>query len=206
MNDDTLGRRRFLNAAVLGGATVVGASALGSFAPEAAFADLRPDDMAPGLDPTAPDPNFAEGRITGVDGAMLLVTGSDKTLYRIYITSGTSVWKLQPTTADAAQVGDGLYARGVRMDDGTLAADAVWLNIVNLTVHITGISKDTIYLDHHGDRVVGHVVPGTTAAVYNSTPPVGDLTLLKVGSHAQVIGAWRPDTNEVDLATVYAAA
>ncbi len=30
--------------------------------------------------------------------------------------------------------------------------------------------------------------------------------LLQVGRHAQVIGAWRPDTNEVDLATVYAAA
>lgn len=207
--DDTLGRRRLLNAAVLGGATVVGASALGSFAPEAAFAQLEPDAdpfLAPDVDLTAPDPNFAEGRITGVDGALLLVTGSDKTLYRIYVTSGTSVWKLQPTTIDAARVGDGLYARGVRLDDGTLAADAIWLNIVNLTVHITGISTNVIYLDHHGERIVGHVVPGTTAAVYNSTPPVGDLTLLKVGSHAQVIGAWRPDTNEVDLATVYAAA
>jgi hypothetical protein len=42
--------------------------------------------------------------------------------------------------------------------------------------------------------------------VYNSTPPVSDLTQLKVGYHAQVIGAWRPDTNEVDLATVYSAA
>ena len=198
---DNLDRRRFLNAAVLGGATVVGASALGSFVPEAAFADLRPD-----VDPSAPDPDFAEGRITGIDGAMLLVTGSDKTLHRIYLTGGTSIWKLRPTTPDAARVGDGLYARGVRMDDGTLAADAVWLNIVNLTVLIASIGKDVIHFDHNGDRVVGHVVAGTTAAVYNSTPPVSDLTLLKVGTHAQVVGAWRPDTNEVDIATVYAAA
>jgi len=203
---DNIDRRRFLGTAVLGsavvgGATVVGATALGSVAAEAAFGSELLD-----IDPALSDPNFAEGRITGIDGSMLLVSGSDKTLHRIYLTSATSVWKLTPTGIDAAQVGDGLYARGVRLGDGTLAADAVWLNIVNLTVLITSIGKDVIHFDHHGDRVVGHVVAGTTAAVYNSTPPVSDLTLLKVGVHAQVIGAWRPDTNEVDIATVYAAA
>lgn len=204
---DTFDRRRFLNTAVLGGATVVGASALGSFAPEAAFADLRTDgDGATALDPLALDPNFAEGRITGIDGSLLLVAGSDKRFHRIYVTGATSVWKLRPAGLDAARVGDGLYARGVLLEDGTLAADAVWLNIINITVHITSIGKDVIHFDHHGDRVIGHVVAGTTAAVYNSTPPVSDLTMLKVGSHAQVIGAWRPDTNEVDIATVYAAA
>ncbi len=63
-----------------------------------------------------------------------------------------------------------------------------------------------LHLDHNGNRLVGHVVPGTTAAVYNGTPAVRDLSMLQVGKHAQVIGAWRPDTNEVDIATVYAAA
>ncbi len=92
------------------------------------------------------------------------------------------------------------------MPDGTLAADAIWLNIVNLQVHITSIGRSAMHLDHHGDRIVGHVVAGTTAAVYNSTPAVSDLSLLQVGKHAQIIGAWRPDTNEVDIATVYAAA
>lgn len=198
----SLDRRRFLGTAVLGSATaVVGATALGSVAPEAAFAAAGPD-----LDPTAPDPNFAEGRITGINGAMLLVTGSDKAFHRIYLTAATSVWKLRPTTLGAAALGDGLYARGVRLDDGTLAADAVWLNIVNLSVLIASIGKDALYLDHRGSRIVGHVVAGTTAAVYNDAPAVHDLSLLKVGTHAQVIGAWRPDTNEVDLATVYAAA
>ena len=198
---DTFDRRRFLNTAVLGSATVVGATALGSVTPEAAFASMEPD-----IDLAAPDPNFAEGRITGINGSMLMVTGSDKTLHRIHVTGATSVWKLQPTTFGAARIGDGLYARGVRLDDGTLAADAVWLNIVNLTVLVSSIGKDVIHFDHHGNRVVGHVVPGTTAAVYNSTPPVSDLTPLKVGVHVQVIGAWRPDTNEVDIATVYAVA
>jgi hypothetical protein len=205
---DTFDRRRFLNTAVLGGATVVGASALGSFAPEAAFAANRPDGGAgtAAVEPLALDPNFAEGRITGIDGSLLLVTGSDKRFHRIYLTGATSIWKLRPVGPEAAQLGDGLYARGVLLDDGTLAADAVWLNIVNLTVHVTSIGKDVIHFDHHGNRIVGHVVAGTTAAVYNSTPPVSDLTLLRVGSHAQIIGAWRPDTNEVDIATVYAAA
>ena len=200
---DSLGRRKFLSSAVLGTAavtTVVGAGTLGSYAPEAAGAQRHP--AAAG----EIDPNFVEGRIIRVQKGMLLVTSVDKSMHRIHLTAATSVWKLRPTTADSAKVGDGLYARGVRMPDGTLAADAVWLNIVNLTVHITSIGRDTMHLDHHGDRIVGHVVAGTTAAVYNSTPAVSDLSLLQVGKHAQVIGAWRPDTNEVDLATVYAAA
>ncbi len=197
---DALGRRKFLSSAVLGTATVVGASSLGSFAPEAAAA-ARHSAGAGDV-----DPNFVEGRIVSAKPGMLLVTSADKSMHQIHLTGATSVWKLRPTTSDAAKVGDGLYARGVRMADGTLAADAVWLNIVNLTVHITSIGRDMMHLDHHGDRIVGHVIAGTTAAVYNSTPAVSDLSLLQVGKHAQVIGAWRPDTNEVDLATVYAAA
>jgi hypothetical protein len=199
---DSLDRRRFLTTAVLGSATtVVAATAVGAVSPEVAMAEPAFD-----VEPGGIDPNFAEGRITGIKSGVLMVTGSDLVLHQIYLTSGTSVWKLRPSTVDAAQVGDGLYARGVRMPDGVLAADAVWLNIVNLEVHITSIGKDVLHLDHNGDRIVGHVVNGTTAAVYNGTPAVSDLGLLKVGQHAQVIGAWRPDTNEVDIATVFAAA
>jgi hypothetical protein len=198
---DILGRRRFLSSAVLGTtATVVTATTIGSVAPEAVA------DPALDVEAGAVDPNFVEGRITGIAGGLLIVTGSDRTLNQIHLTKATSVWKLRPTTADAATVGDGLYARGVRMPDGTLAADAIWLNIVNLQVHITSIGRNVLHLDHNGDRIVGHVISGTTAAVYNNTPAVSDLSLLEVGRHAQVIGAWRPDTNEVDVATVYAAA
>ncbi|HWM00908.1 MAG TPA: cell wall protein [Actinophytocola sp.] len=200
---DSLGRRKFLSSAVLGTAAVtgvVGASSLGSFAPEAAGAG-KFDVEAGGV-----DPNFVEGRVISLRKGMLLVTSSDKSMHQIHLTGATSVWKLRPTTADAAKVGDGLYARGLRMPDGTLAADSVWLNIVNLQVHITSIGRSMMHLDHRGDRIIGHVIAGTTAAIYNSTPAVSDLSLLQVGKHAQVIGAWRPDTNEVDLATVYAAA
>jgi hypothetical protein len=192
-------RRRFLSTAVLGGTAVAGATALGSLAPEAAFA-------APtiSLDPGATDPNFAEGRVTGISGSMLKVSGSDRRLHRIYITHGTSVWKLRPTTFDQIAVGDGLYARGVQLPDGSLAADAVWVNIVNLDASITAIDKGRLHLHHHGKKVIGHVVTGTTAAVYNHTPAIADLSRLQVGKHVKVIGAWRPDTNEIDIATVYA--
>jgi hypothetical protein len=32
------------------------------------------------------------------------------------------------------------------------------------------------------------------------------VSMLQVGKHVQVIGAWRPDTDDIDIATVYAAA
>jgi hypothetical protein len=203
VRDALLGRRRFLSGAVLGTtAAVVGATALGALDPAVAMASPR---MA-GVGAGDIDPNFAEGRITGINGNTLMVTGSDRSLYRIHLSNATSVWKLRPTTFDAAQVGDGLYARGVRLGDGTLAADAVWLNIVNLDTQIVGLTPQVIHLDHNGKRIIGHVVPGTTAAVYNGTPAISDLSMLQVGKHAKVIGAWRPDTNEVDVATLHTAA
>lgn len=198
----TIGRRTLLTSAVLGtSATLVGATAMGSLAPETAFA-ARAQLPEPGQ----PDPNFAEGRVVSRDGSVVMASGSDGRLHRIQLTGGTSVWKLRPTTVDQVFVGDGLYARGVLMPGGLLAAESVWVNIVNLKVHITAIGKNVLYLDHNGQKVVGHVVPGTSAAVYNGTAAISDLSMLKVGKHAQVIGAWRPDTNEVDLATIYAAA
>ncbi|HET8680736.1 MAG TPA: cell wall protein [Micromonosporaceae bacterium] len=194
-------RRRLLTAAVLGGAGVVGATAFGSLAPEAAFAA---GDLA--AEAGLADPNFAEGRITGITGGVLAVTGSDNVLHRIRVTDATSIWKLRPTTLDRVAVGDGLYARGARLGDGTLAADAVWVNIVNLHAHIRAIGRNVLHLDHRGQPVVAHVVPGVTAASYNGTPAVADLSLLRVGRHVQVLGAWHPDSNEIDIATVYSAA
>jgi hypothetical protein len=194
-------RRALLTSAVLSSATLVGATALGSLAPEAAFA-ADPQAAEPG----APDPNFAEGRVTGIADTMLLVGGSDGTLWRIRVTSGSSIWKLRPTTFDKVAVGDGLYARGVRLSDGTLAADSIWVNIVNLQVHIAALGRNVIHFDHRGKRILGHVVPGTSAAVYNGTSAVADLSMIQVGKHAQVIGAWLPDTNEMEIATLYTSA
>jgi hypothetical protein len=192
-------RRRFLTSAVLGGATIVGATALGSLAPEAAFGAT-----APAVGPGEPDPQFAEGRITSITGSLIVAAGSDGTLNAIQTTSGTSVWKLTPTGLSAVQTGDGLYARGVRMPDGSLAADALWVNIVSLDAHVADLASHHLDLDHHTNRIKAHVIPGVSAAVYNGTPPVTDLSHVPVGGHVHVVGAWRPDTAEIDISTVYA--
>lgn len=195
-------RRRFLTAAVLGGGSIAGATALGSVAPEAAFArEPKPIELAPGTR----DPNFAEGVITKINSSLLMVTGSDRTLYRVHVTDGTSIWKLRPTTFDQVKVGDGLYARGLRLADGALAADALWVNIVNLDCHISAMDSSRLHLSHHGKKIVGNVIRGTTAAVYGNAPAVADLSGLQVGRHVKIIGAWRPQTGDVDIATIYAA-
>lgn len=202
----SIDRRRLLTSAVLGSAGVVGATAFGSVAPEAAFAARSESDEALIAAAGLPDPNFVEGRITSISGTQLIVAPSTGGMDRVYVTHGTSIWKLRPTAFDKIEVGDGMYARGLRMPDGALAADAVWVNIVNIQAHVVSMSRNVINLEHFGDRIVGHVVPGASAVSYNSTPAISDMSRLRVGQHVQVLGAWRPDTNEVDIATVYAAA
>ncbi|MEV4565394.1 cell wall protein [Nonomuraea sp. NPDC049419] len=190
-----------LRSAVLGGgASVVAATAMGSLGPEAAFATTAP---AQKVEPGAPDPDFAEGRIRSIKDNTLLVLGSNMVLHTIRVVDGTSLWKLGPVGFDQAKPGDGLYARGVRMPDGMLAAESVWLNIVNIKGHITNIKGQTFHLDHNGHEVLCHVVAGTTVAIHSQSPPTTDLSMLKVSQHVQVLGAWRPDTNEVDIATVF---
>lgn len=192
----SLDRRRFLTTAALGGATIVGASMLGALDAEAAFAA-----PAPSLDPAVTGA-FAEGRVTGRSGSLLQVAGSHGDQYRIRLTNATSVWKLRPTTAAAVRVGDGLYARGVTMPDGTIAADAVWVNIVNLACVIRGIARDRLHLSHANHALVGRVVPATTTASYAGGAPTSDLSRLRIGQWAQVLGAWRPDDDTVDLVRV----
>ncbi|WP_219468018.1 cell wall protein [Nonomuraea rhizosphaerae] len=193
-------RRQMLKSALLGGgATVVAATAMGSLGPEAAFAT----DRAQEVDPGAPDPNFAEGRIRSIKDNTLLVLGSNLVFHNIRVVDGTSLWKLGPVGFDQAKPGDGLYARGVRMPDGVLAAESVWLNIVNIKGHIKNITSDKIHLDHNGQEVLCHVVAGKSVAVHSDAPASGDLSMLRVSQHVQILGAWRPDTNEVDIATVF---
>lgn len=198
-------RRGLLSTAVFGSAGIVGATAFGSVAPEAAYAD-ESVNLAVELDAAGlHDPNFVDGRVSAINGSQLLVEGYDVgVLERVYVAGGTSIWKLRPTAFDKIEVGDRLSARGVRMPDGALAADAVWMNIVNFTAHVASIGHNVINLDHHGSRIVGRVVPGTSVASYNNTPAVSDLSMIEVGQHVQVLGAQRPDSNEVEIATVYA--
>jgi hypothetical protein len=188
-------RRRFLTAAALGGATIVGASALGALDAEAAFASSRST-----LDPAIPASTFAEGRIGAIRGSVLDVAGSWGETHHVRVTNATSIWKLRPTTADAIEVGDGMYGRGVPLPDGTIAADAVWVNIVNLECALQGIARDRLRLDHGQHPVVGRLVPGTTVASYLGGAPTSDLSRLRIGQSVRVLGAWRPVDDQVDIA------
>lgn len=190
----SIARRGFLTAAALGGATIVGASALGGLDADAAFAAPTPS-----LDPAVPDPDFAEGVITSIKGAMLHVHGSFGVDHRVQLTNATSVWKVHPTAIESIKVGDGMYARGVRMPDGTIAADAVWVNIVNITCTVRAIAADRVQLTHNQHTIVGHVLPDITVASYAMGAPTSDLSRLRIGQAVQVLGAWRPADNSVDV-------
>jgi hypothetical protein len=192
-----LDRRRFLTTAALGGATIVGASALGGIDADAAFAAPMPS-----LDPAIAKSAFAEGRVTAVNGSVLEVAGSYGDQHLIQLTNATSVWKLRPTTADEVKVGDGLYARGVDMPDGTIAADAVWVNIVNIFCTVRGIAKDRLHLAHGNHAVVGRIVAETTTASYLGGALTSDLSRVRIGQAAQILGAWRPDDDSIDIARV----
>ncbi|MFD7502929.1 cell wall protein [Streptomyces sp. NPDC059850] len=196
-------RRRFLTAAALRGATVVGtgvvgATALGAVDADAVFAAplRRP------LDPAVPASAFVEGRITSIDGGVLHVAGSHGDYARVRITNATSVWKVRATTAASVETGDGLYARGVPMPDGTIAADAVWVNIVNLHTTIRGIEKTRLHLAHGAHEIVGNLLPATSSASYSGAAPTADLSGLRIGQGAGVLGAWRPSDDSVDVVRV----
>ncbi len=192
--NSSVDRRRFLTAAALGGATIVGASALGGLDADAAFAAPMPS-----LDPAISKSSFAEGRITSMRGTMLEVAGSLGERHRIQLTNATSIWKVRPTTAAEIEPGDGLYARGVEMPDGSIAADAVWVNIVNLFCTVRGIGKDRLDLAHGHHAMVGRLVHGTTVASYAGGAPTSDLSRLRIGQPAQVLGAWRPVDDHIDV-------
>ncbi|MET8329459.1 cell wall protein [Streptomyces sp. NPDC005181] len=192
---DGMRRRRFLTNAALGGATIIGATALGGLDAEAAFA------AEPSLDPAIAKSTFVEGRITGITGSILEVAGSNGGHSRVQMTNVTSVWKVRATTAEVIEVGDGLYARGVKMPDGTVAADAVWVNIVNLDTQIRGIAKNRLHLAHGQHELVGHVAPDAGAS-YAGRALTSDLSRLRIGQSAQVLGAWRPSDNSVDVVRI----
>ena len=96
-------RRRFLTTAALGGATIVGASALGGLDADSAFAAPMPS-----LDPAIAKSTFVEGRITRINGMVLEVLGSEGEQHLIQLTNATSIWKMETVTAEAINPGDGL--------------------------------------------------------------------------------------------------
>jgi hypothetical protein len=190
-------RRRFLTTAAVGGATIVGASALGGLDPDSAFAAPTPS-----LDPAIAKSTFVEGRISQIKGSVLEVLGSDGAKQLIQLTNATSLWKMGTVTAESVHVGDGLYARGVTMPDGTVAADAVWVNIVNLYVTVRGIEKTRLHFSHGRGALVGNIVEKKTAASFRGGALTNNLSQLRIGHHAQLLGAWVPEDDSVDIARI----
>lgn len=190
----SIGRRGFLTSAAVGGAVIAGASALGGFDADAAFAAPTPK-----IDLNAPDPNFAEGVITSIKESTLQVHGSFGRDHTVRLTNATSVWKVHPVSADAIEIGDGMYGRGIRMPDGSIAADAIWVNIVNLACSVQAISAKQVQLQHKQQSILGRIVPGVTVASYATGAPTSDLSRLRIGQTVQVLGAWRPADNSVDV-------
>ncbi|MEU6573893.1 cell wall protein [Streptomyces sp. NPDC046805] len=190
-------RRRVLTTAALGGATIVGASVLGGLDADAAFAAPMPP-----LDPAISKSSFIDARVSQIKGSVLDVVESDGGHRLIQLTNATSVWKLETVTAEAIEAGDGLYARGVDMPDGTMAADAIWVNIVNLYVTVRGIERSRLHLSHGHNTLVGNIVPKRTSASFRGGALTSDLSQLRIGHHAQVLGAWRPADDSVDIARI----
>ena len=195
---DRMNRRRFLAATALGGAGVVSAAGLASVVSTATIAEAADVDLA-GL----PDPNFVEGKVVSVDAASLVVLTPDLVLRRMLVTNGTEVWKVRDTTLDAVRADDHLYARGLPLQDGSFAADNIWVNIVNLHAEVVGVDAGKLRFSHHGEAWTGHLQPDTVAR-YSMRAPTRDLSGVTAGQHVQIVGAWRPGTNEVDVSTVFA--
>ena len=87
--------------------------------------------------------------------------------------------------------------------NGLFLAETVWVNIVNVHVEIARVGRDRLELNHGSGRLVGRL-RGDTVAAYNLGPVTSDLSRLRPGLHVQLIGAWHPNTNEIDVATIYA--
>jgi hypothetical protein len=89
------------------------------------------------------------------------------------------------------------------MPDGTIAVDAVWVNIVNLYCTIKGIGTDKIDLAHGHHALTGRVVKGTTTASYlHGGAVTANLSGLKINQPVQVLGTWRPADNSVEIVRI----
>lgn len=192
-----LDRRQFLSRAALGGAAVVSVGSLGGAAlasPEGGAGNVRVD---------GDDPNFFEGLVASIRDATLLVTSSSYLIRRVQVGNGTRVWKGGDATFGEIRPGDYVYASGVPGPNADFLADAIWVNIVNLHVEIESIHSDRLQLNHVGGPIVGHLKPDTVVA-YNDGPETRDLSRLRPGLHVQMIGAWRPGKDEMDVTRIYA--
>ncbi|MGJ3558154.1 hypothetical protein ACR6C2_01195 [Streptomyces sp. INA 01156] len=55
---------------------------------------------------------------------------------------------------------------------------------------------------HGRHEFIGHVLPDTTNASYAGRALTSDLSRLRIGQSAQVLGAWRPSDDSVDIVRI----
>jgi len=190
-----LDRRQFLTRAALGSATVVSVGGLG---PTLARADGESEAARVDGD----DPNFFEGLVASIRDSTLLVTSNTYLIRRVQVGSGTRVWKGGDATLADIRPGDYLYASGVPGQNADFFADGIWANIVNLDVQIANVAPGRLDFNHTGGPIVAHLTANTVVA-YNGAAETKDLSRLRPGLYAQVIGAWRPGTDEMDVTRIY---
>jgi hypothetical protein len=190
-------RRHFLARAALGSAAVLSATSLGGVAVAAREGEGDPSPV------DGSDPTFFEGLVVSAKENTLVATSGEHLVRRLRVGNATQVWKAGWTTFDQIRAGDYVYARGVPAEDGDFIADALWANIVNLHVEIADIASGRLMLNHVGGPIVGHLLPSTVVA-YNVGPETRDLSRIRQGLHLQIVGAWRPGTDEVQITRVYA--
>ncbi len=191
-----MNRRQLLKTSVLGGAGTLSAAALGFAQP---FQPTQGQGEPGGL-----SPNFAHGLVQAVEKGIIIAVDEDRAPLRVAVNDGSRVWKGVDTTFDDVQPGDFFYVRGTRADDGTLVAETIWLNIVNLTIEIQNVSDDRMdFVDHNGTGV-GRLMP-YTVAVHDLAPPSRDLSTLAVaGRYVQIVGTVQPDTGEIHISRIIA--
>jgi hypothetical protein len=83
---------------------------------------------------------FIQGLVVDVDlASQVFVSEDDQRRFIVRVMPDTRLWKGKITTLDEVQLGDFLYGFGKPMDDGTIAAQKLWFNIISFYAKVDAI-------------------------------------------------------------------
>lgn len=151
---------------------------------------------APTSPPALQNPlsDFLQGTITGVSGNTIRVLDDSRTPWQIMMSPlATELWRAGPTTLESLRVDDFLYARGVTIAPGQLAASNVWVNIVNFWGVVRAADNAGL---RFGDDSLPPVLfqKGTSLYLSGSSAPLSSTSLVGPGMGLQVLGMWDVQT------------
>lgn len=87
----------------------------------------------------SPSTEFGDGTVSEVNGNTIVTRRSGGIVERIVVGPSTNIWKGGNATISAVGSGDFIYARGVPMPDGSMAAIAIWVNIAQVYGKVTSV-------------------------------------------------------------------